>query len=183
MPLALPLILLTFIAAFVPIIGATVAGAAAVLVALVANGPTDALIILAAVIIVQQTEGNLLEPLVMGRAVRLHPAVILIAVAAGTVLAGVAGAIVAVPLVAVTYRVVSTLNSTRDGAEPDGGPEPDNEPERDGEPTRGGEPERDGGPESGRAAPAERSSRALRHEEHAATTANPDGRQLGHHTG
>jgi putative heme transporter len=108
-PLALPLALLTFIAAFVPIIGATVAGAAAVLVALVANGPTQALIILAAVIAVQQAEGNLLEPLVMGRAVRLHPAVILVAVAAGTVLAGVAGAIVAVPVVAVAYRVISTL--------------------------------------------------------------------------
>lgn len=117
-PLALPLILLTFVAAFVPIIGATVAGAAAVLVALVANGPTEALIILAAVIVVQQTEGNLLEPLVMSRAVRLHPAIVLIAVAAGAVLAGVAGAIVAVPLVAVTYRVITALNRTRDQERP-----------------------------------------------------------------
>ncbi len=115
-PLALPLALLTFIAAFVPIIGATVAGAAAVLVALVANGPTQALIILAAVIVVQQAEGNLLEPLVMGRAVHLHPAVILLAVAAGTVLAGVAGAIVAVPLVAVAHRVLTTLTSRDDPA-------------------------------------------------------------------
>lgn len=117
-PLALPLALLTFVSAFVPIIGATVAGAAAVLVALVANGPTQALIILAAVIAVQQTEGNLLEPLVMGRAVRLHPAVILVAVAAGTVLAGVAGAIVAVPTVAVAYRVITTLARTRNQADP-----------------------------------------------------------------
>jgi predicted PurR-regulated permease PerM len=108
-PLALPLVTLTFVAAFVPLIGATVAGAAAVLVALVANGPTAALIVLAAVIAVQQTEGNLLEPLVMGRTVRLHPAVILVAVSAGTVLAGVAGAVVAVPLTAVAYRVASTL--------------------------------------------------------------------------
>ena len=119
-PLAVPLALLTFVAAFVPIIGATVAGAAAVLVALVANGPTQALIILAAVVVVQQAEGNLLEPLVMGRAVRLHPAVILLAVAAGTVLAGVAGALVAVPVAAVTYRVVATLANT--DSNPAGGP-------------------------------------------------------------
>jgi predicted PurR-regulated permease PerM len=123
-PLALPLILLTFVAAFVPIIGATVAGAAAVLVALVANGPVDALIILAAVIIVQQAEGNLLEPLVMGRAVHLHPAVILLAVAAGTVLAGVAGAIVAVPVVAVAYRVITTLANSDDRDVADDGAPP-----------------------------------------------------------
>jgi predicted PurR-regulated permease PerM len=114
-PLALPLALLTFVAAFVPIIGATVAGAAAVLVALVANGPVQALIILGAVIAVQQAEGNLLEPLVMGRAVRLHPAAILVAVAAGTVLGGIAGALVSVPLLAVTYRVITSL--TRDRSE------------------------------------------------------------------
>ncbi|GAA2525036.1 AI-2E family transporter [Pilimelia columellifera] len=108
-PLALPLALLTFTAAFVPILGATLAGAAAVLVALVANGPTDALLVLAATIAVQQTEGYLLEPLVMGKAVRLHPAVILIAIATGTVLAGIAGAVVAVPLTAATYRVAQTL--------------------------------------------------------------------------
>ena len=164
-PLALPLTLLTFVAAFVPIIGATVAGAAAVLVALVANGPTEALIILAAVIIVQQTEGNLLEPLVMGRAVRLHPAVILVAVSAGTVLAGVAGAIVAVPLVAVTYRVVTTLNRTGPKTETDGEPEPDHEPSDEAEP--------DDEPES------DRPSRAHRHEEHAAASASSDGRQPG----
>jgi len=120
-PLALPLALLTFVAAFVPIIGATVAGAAAVLVALVANGQDDQRVHRAAVIIVQQTEGNLLEPLVMGRAVRLHPAVILVAVAAGTVLAGVAGAIVAVPITAVAYRVIATLANSDDGDRaPDG---------------------------------------------------------------
>ncbi|MDP9816795.1 AI-2E family transporter [Spirilliplanes yamanashiensis] len=118
-PLALPLALLTFLAAFIPIVGATVAGAAAVLVALVANGPTDALIILAAILIVQQVEGNLLQPFVMGHAVRLHPAVILVAVAAGTVLAGVAGAVVAVPLTAVAYRVVSVLTDTDSSADDD----------------------------------------------------------------
>ncbi len=116
-PLALPLTLLTFVAAFVPIVGATVAGAAATLVALIANGPADALLVLAAVIAVQQAEGNLLEPLVMGNAVRLHPAVILVAVSVGTVLAGVAGAVVAVPLTAVAYRAASVLSGPRNPPE------------------------------------------------------------------
>jgi predicted PurR-regulated permease PerM len=105
-PLAVPLALLTFFACFVPILGATLAGAVCVLVALAANGLTDALLVLAAVILVQQAEGNLLEPLIMGRAVRLHPAVVLLAVAAGTLIAGVSGALLATPVVAVGYRMV-----------------------------------------------------------------------------
>ncbi|MFC5754668.1 AI-2E family transporter [Actinomadura rugatobispora] len=111
-PLALPLALLTFVAAFVPIAGATVAGAAAVLIAFVSNGVGDALLVLAAVIVVQQAEGHLLQPLIMGRALRLHPAVIIIAVTAGTLLAGIAGAIVAVPVTAVSYRVAMVLRET-----------------------------------------------------------------------
>jgi predicted PurR-regulated permease PerM len=79
-PLALPLALVTFVGAFVPIIGATVTGSAAVLVALAANGPVTALLTLAAVIAVEQLESNLLQPLIMKRQVRLHPAVILVAV-------------------------------------------------------------------------------------------------------
>ncbi|MFI7604262.1 AI-2E family transporter [Micromonospora sp. NPDC049366] len=114
-PLVLPLAFLTFVSAFIPIIGATLAGAAAVLVALVADGPTAALIVLAAVIGVQQAEGNLLQPLIMGHTVRLHPAVILVAVSAGAVLAGVAGALVSVPLVAASYRALSALAAARDG--------------------------------------------------------------------
>jgi predicted PurR-regulated permease PerM len=105
-PLAVPLALLTFFACFVPILGATLAGALCVLVALAANGLTDALLVLAAVILVQQAEGNLLEPLIMGRAVRLHPAIVLLAVAAGTLIAGVSGALLATPVVAVAYRMV-----------------------------------------------------------------------------
>ena len=105
-PLAVPLALLTFFACFVPILGATLAGAVCVLVALAANGPGDALLVLAAVLLVQQAEGNLLEPLIMGRAVRLHPAIVLLAVAAGTLVAGVSGALLATPLVAVGYRMV-----------------------------------------------------------------------------
>ncbi|MBA9001666.1 AI-2E family transporter [Thermomonospora cellulosilytica] len=111
-PLALPLALLTFVAAFIPIVGATLAGAIAVLVALVSNGITDALLALGVVLAVQQAEGNLLQPLIMGRALRLHPAVILVVVTAGTLLAGVAGAVVAVPIAAITYRVTLSLRET-----------------------------------------------------------------------
>ncbi|KAB1948396.1 AI-2E family transporter [Micromonospora sp. ALFpr18c] len=115
-PLALPLALITFLGGFVPIIGATVAGAVAVLVALAANGPTTALLTLAAVIAVQQIEGNLLEPLVMKRQVRLHPAVILVAVTAGTLIAGIAGAFVSVPITAVVWRVIDTVQRRRSAA-------------------------------------------------------------------
>jgi predicted PurR-regulated permease PerM len=117
-PLALPLTILTFLAAFVPILGATVAGVAAVLVALAANGPADALIVLAAVVVVQQLEGNLLEPLIMGRALRLHPVVVLIAVTAGGLTGGIAGAIVAVPLTAVVYQVARTMRQSESEPEP-----------------------------------------------------------------
>ncbi|WP_433346781.1 AI-2E family transporter [Micromonospora sp. CA-111912] len=115
-PLALPLALITFLGGFVPIIGATVAGAVAVLVALAAKGPTVALLALAAVITVQQVEGNLLEPLVMKRQVKLHPAVILVAVTAGTLIAGIAGAFVSVPITAVAYRVIDTVQRHRQEA-------------------------------------------------------------------
>jgi putative heme transporter len=112
-PLAFPLALITFLGGFVPIIGATVAGIVAVLVALAAKGPTIALLVLAAVIAVQQLEGNLLEPLVMKRQVRLHPVVILVAVTAGTLFGGVAGAFVAVPITAVLYRMIDTVAAHR----------------------------------------------------------------------
>jgi predicted PurR-regulated permease PerM len=108
-PLVLSLTLLVFLGAFVPILGATLSGALAVVVTLVAQGVPSALILLAVVLVVQQLEGNVLQPLVMGRALRLHPVVILLAVSAGGLLAGVAGAIVAVPVVAVTYRVADHL--------------------------------------------------------------------------
>ncbi|MDT0528209.1 AI-2E family transporter [Micromonospora sp. DSM 115977] len=112
-PLAFPLALITFFGGFIPIIGATVAGAVAVLVALAAKGPVTALLVLAAVITVQQVEGNLLEPLVMKRQVRLHPAVILVAVTAGTLIAGIAGAFVSVPITAVVWRVIDTIQQHR----------------------------------------------------------------------
>ncbi|MEV4462665.1 AI-2E family transporter [Micromonospora echinofusca] len=112
-PLAFPLALITFFGGFIPIIGATVAGAVAVLVALAAKGPVTALLVLAAVIAVQQIEGNLLEPLIMKRQVRLHPAVILVAVTAGTLIAGIAGAFVSVPITAVVWRIVDTVQQHR----------------------------------------------------------------------
>jgi predicted PurR-regulated permease PerM len=108
-PLALPLTLITFIASFVPLIGATVAGTLAVLVALASDGLVTALLVLGVVLLVQNVEGNLLEPLIMGRAVRLHPAVILIVVSAGALVAGVGGALLATPLTAAVYRMAQVL--------------------------------------------------------------------------
>ncbi|MGI5290032.1 AI-2E family transporter [Nonomuraea polychroma] len=118
-PFALGLAFLTFLFAFVPIVGAIVAGAVAVLVTLVSNGVTDALLVLGAVVIVQQLEGNLLEPVIIGKAVRLHPAVVLVAVTAGTLVGGIAGGVVAVPLTAVVYRAVTRGLSFSEPAPPD----------------------------------------------------------------
>lgn len=88
-----------------------------------AGPPTDTSIILGAILVVQQVEGSLLQPFVMGHAVRLHPAVILLSVAAGTVAAGVAGAVVA-PLTAIAYRVVSILTATDTDSRADDGDTP-----------------------------------------------------------
>ena len=104
-PLAVPLAALVFVGAFVPIVGAFVSGFVAVVVALATRGPVVALLVLAAIIVIQQVEGHLLQPLVMGRLVRLHPLGIVVAVTAGTVLAGLVGAVVAVPLAAVLVTV------------------------------------------------------------------------------
>jgi predicted PurR-regulated permease PerM len=97
---ALPLAALVFLGAFIPIIGATVTGAVAVLVAFVIKGPLTALLVLLAVIAVQQLEGHVLQPLIMGKAVAIHPLAVILAVGSGLVLAGIVGALVAVPLVA-----------------------------------------------------------------------------------
>lgn len=111
-PLWVSLTLLTFLGAFVPLFGATVSGAVAVLVTMVTNGLSDAIIVLVVVIVVQQVEGNVLQPLIMGRALDLHPVVILVAVTAGTLLFGLAGALFATPTVAVAYRVTEHLRKT-----------------------------------------------------------------------
>jgi predicted PurR-regulated permease PerM len=108
-PLVLPLALITFFAAFIPIIGAFVAGAFAVLIALVDEGLTVALIVLLIVLVVQQIEGNVLQPIIQGRGFNLHAAVVILAVTAGSSLAGIIGAFLAVPLtalIAVVYRYV-----------------------------------------------------------------------------
>jgi predicted PurR-regulated permease PerM len=110
-PLALPLAALTFIGAFIPLIGATLAGILAALVALVANGPLAALVVIIVVIVVNQLEGNFLQPVVMGQALNVHALVILLALTAGTILAGIIGAILSVPLVAVGWAAIKAWNS------------------------------------------------------------------------
>ncbi|NUL44047.1 AI-2E family transporter [Cellulosimicrobium funkei] len=99
-PLALPLGVLVFFGSFIPLVGAFLTGAVAVLLALVANGWVNGLIMLGVVLVVQQIEGNVLQPLVMGRAVSLHPLAVFLAVAGGTAVMGLVGAIFAVPLMA-----------------------------------------------------------------------------------
>ncbi|MDT5025062.1 MAG: hypothetical protein QOE61_1488, partial [Micromonosporaceae bacterium] len=116
-PFPLPLAALVFIGAFIPIVGATVSGAVAVLVALVDRGPVVALILLAAVIAVQQLEGHVLQPLIMGRAVAIHPLAVILAIAAGIVLAGIIGALVAVPIVAVLNTGIRHLAAVRQAEE------------------------------------------------------------------
>lgn len=105
-PLALPLAVLVFILAFIPIVGATVAGILAALVALVANGPITAIIVIAIVIAVNQLEGNFLQPVLMGRSLKLHSLAILIALTVGTVLGGIVGAVLAVPITAVAWGII-----------------------------------------------------------------------------
>ena len=110
-PLALPIGVLVFLASFIPIVGAVLTGVVAVLVALVAIGPGTALAMLGVVLFVQQVESNVLQPLVMGKAVALHPVAVFLAVAAGSVLFGIAGALFAVPLMAVLNTIIRYLGS------------------------------------------------------------------------
>ena len=107
-PLVVPLMVLTFFAAFVPLIGAFVAGLVAVLIALVAGGLVDALLVLGAIILVQQVEGHLLYPVLMSRTVHLHPAVIVVVLAAGGILGGIVGVFLAVPVAGILSSSSST---------------------------------------------------------------------------
>ena len=118
-PFPFPLAALVFLGAFIPIVGASVSGAVAVLVALVDRGWVIALVILGAVIMVQQLEGHVLQPLIMGRAVAIHPLVVIIGIASGVVLAGIIGALVAVPLIAVLNTGVRRLARRRPEVPPD----------------------------------------------------------------
>jgi predicted PurR-regulated permease PerM len=110
-PLVVPLAALIFLSAFIPVIGAVVSGVIAVLVVLVAKGLVPALIVLAVVIGVQQLEGNVLQPLLMGRAVELNGIAVVLAVAVGTVVAGIPGALLSVPLLAVLNAGIRVLVS------------------------------------------------------------------------
>lgn len=110
-PLAVPLAVFIFLFAFIPLVGAVMSGALAVVVALVTQGPFTALMVLIVVLAVQQIEGHVLQPFILGRAVRVHPLAVVLSVAAGGMIAGIGGAVVAVPLVAVTNTVVGYLRA------------------------------------------------------------------------
>jgi predicted PurR-regulated permease PerM len=111
-PLALPLASLVFLGAFIPLIGAVIAGGLAVIVALIAKGWVFALITLGLIVAVQQLESHVLQPLVMGRAVSLHPLAVVLAIAAGGVSVGIVGALLAVPIVAVLNSAIRVLLAT-----------------------------------------------------------------------
>ncbi|WP_153805173.1 AI-2E family transporter [Nocardia sp. SYP-A9097] len=108
-PLAAVLTVLTFLGGFVPIVGAFVAGALAVLVALVTKGLTSALIVLAIIVVVQQLEGNVLQPILQSRSMQLHAVVVLLAITVGSALYGIVGAFLSVPVVAVAAVVLRYL--------------------------------------------------------------------------
>lgn len=105
-PLAVPIGILVFFASFIPIVGALLSGLVAVLIALATQGPAGALLMLVVVIGVQQLEGHVLQPLIQGRFVAIHPLAVILAVAGGSIVAGIVGAIIAVPIVAVANVLV-----------------------------------------------------------------------------
>ncbi|MEV5016907.1 AI-2E family transporter [Streptomyces sp. NPDC053780] len=110
-PMAVPLAVFIFLFAFIPLVGAVISGALAVVVALVTQGVFAAVMTLVVVLAVQQIEGHILQPFILGRAVRVHPLAVVLSVAAGGMVAGIGGAVVAVPLVAVTNTVVGYLRA------------------------------------------------------------------------
>jgi len=124
-PLVIPLAALVFLGAFIPIIGSFLAGSVAVLVALVSVGPIKALIALGIVVAVMQLEGHVLQPLLLGRAVHVHPLAVVLAIAAGLLIGGIFGALIAVPTVACVNVAGTYLSRRHEGPRP---PEP--KPER-----------------------------------------------------
>ena len=112
-PLLVPLVILVFLAAFVPLIGILVAGALAILVTLGTKGWIAAVILLAVFVLENQLESHLLQPLVVGRMVRLHPLAIILVLAVGGIMAGIPGAIVAVPTAAALVRAGPYLRGTQ----------------------------------------------------------------------
>ena len=121
-PLAIPLAILTFFGGFIPIVGAIAVGAVAVLVALVSNGVTGALIILAVIVAVQQLEGNVLSPMLQSKSSDLHAGVVLLAIALGSTLFGIIGAFLAVPVVATLAVILRYLNEIVAARAPRSGP-------------------------------------------------------------
>jgi putative heme transporter len=113
-PLVLPLTLLEFVASFIPLIGSPIAMAVATVVALASRGVTTAVIVLALIVVIGQIEGHLLQPFVMGWSVRLHPVAVAVCVIAGTTLAGLVGAVVAVPLASIGWAVWRALHEGRE---------------------------------------------------------------------
>ena len=133
LPFVVPIAVLVFLAAFIPFVGAIVTGGLAVLVALVYAGPIPAVIMLAGVIGVNQLESHVLQPLLMGNAVRLHPVAVVLAVASGSLLAGIAGAVFAVPFAAAVNSAVKYVagGAWKDEAPPPTSPVPE-DPEQGG---------------------------------------------------
>jgi predicted PurR-regulated permease PerM len=131
-PLVSAIGVLVFLGAFVPLVGAFLSGTVAVLVALVAQGPVVALLMLGGVVLVQQIEAHVLQPFLMGRFVSVHPLGVILAIAMGAIVAGIVGALVAVPLAAALNAVVQHLAGYTEDEDPGAGPdeEPDEEPDK-----------------------------------------------------
>lgn len=152
-PLVLPLAVLTFVSAFVPIVGALFAGFVAVLIALVSNGLTDALIVLAIIIVVQQLEGNVFQPMIQSRGLGLHAAVVLLAVTLGGSLAGIVGSLLAVPsaaLIAVFWNYLREQLG-EEAPEADSGVNPGTDPDTDPGASPGADPDVDRDADTGEA--------------------------------
>ncbi|MBT2501370.1 AI-2E family transporter [Curtobacterium sp. ISL-83] len=113
MPLVIPIAAFVFLGSFIPVVGAIVTGFLAVFVALIFNGPIAAVLVLGVVLLVQQIEGHVLQPLVMGNAVKVHPLAVVLGVTAASGLAGIPGAFFAVPLIATLNTMVTTIASGR----------------------------------------------------------------------
>ncbi|MET7461784.1 AI-2E family transporter [Nonomuraea sp. NPDC005501] len=145
-PLWAPLAVLIFFASFIPIVGIFFAGTVATLVTLGAKGPVYALIFVGVLVVEQQLENHVLQPLIVGRALNFHPLAIILVLAVGGILGGIAGAAVAVPVAAVIYRALPELRHDPPAALPpgvhadeDAGGEPPGEDGGAGEPTGDGE--------------------------------------------
>jgi len=119
-PLVIPLAVLVFVAAFVPLVGLLVAGTLAIVVTLATKGWIDAIILLGVLIIEDQLEAHLLQPQVVGRVIRLHPLAVILSLAVGGVLAGIPGAVVAIPVVAVITRALPELRRSDPGPDEPG---------------------------------------------------------------